>query len=203
MPNRESRVDMKVVLLGKEYGGKTSLLERFINQRFVEKSIDKYQATIGAAYASSKVTVDRKSVTMAIWDTAGSERYESLSKQYYRNARAAIVCFDLSDATSFEKAKFWFTEVITREVNCNVYLCGTKHDLVERDTERRAISAKTISSYAAAIGAKYFETSSKTSFNVNALFHQVAKDYLDFQMETEERGIRLGNFTKNSDCLRC
>lgn len=48
-------------------------------------------------------------------DTAGSERYESMSRMYYRNAQAAIICFDLSDTMSFEKAKDWVSEVREQE----------------------------------------------------------------------------------------
>lgn len=44
-------------------------------------------------------------------DTAGSERYEAMSRMYYRNARAAIVCYDLSDSSSFDRVKFWVSEL--------------------------------------------------------------------------------------------
>ena len=58
--------------------------------------------------SSPKVKLgDEKSVTLGIWDTAGAERFESLSRVYYHSARAAVVCFDASNASSFQKMKFW------------------------------------------------------------------------------------------------
>ncbi|XP_076364232.1 ras-related protein Rab-24-like isoform X2 [Tachypleus tridentatus] len=75
------RVDLMIVLLGKEYGGKTSLLEQYLHDRF--NGDLPYQN-----------------------DTAGSERYEAMSKIYYRGAKAAIVCYDLTDSSSFERDAF-------------------------------------------------------------------------------------------------
>ena len=77
-----AKVDMKVVLLGREFCGKTSLVERFLNERFAGEN--KYQNTIGAAYGARTVNVGGRYVVLGIWDTAGSERYESMSRMYYR-----------------------------------------------------------------------------------------------------------------------
>ena len=84
-----SQVDVKVVLLGKEYCGKTSLVERILNHRFAGEN--RYQNTIGAAYGSKTVAWEEevqakrkggsrarrvsRSVVLGLWDTAGSERY--------------------------------------------------------------------------------------------------------------------------------
>lgn len=169
-----AKVDLKVVLLGKEYGGKTSLVERFINSRFNE-SIP-YQNTIGAAFGARSLTVGGdKSITLGIWDTAGSERYEAMSRIYYRGAGAAVVCYDLTDIASWERAKFWIKEVRGHEENCEVYLCGTKKDLLEQRS--RGIDHFDSTDYADVIGAKLFETSSKTGENVDELFQAIADGF--------------------------
>ncbi|PSN39005.1 Ras-related protein Rab-24 [Blattella germanica] len=67
-----SRVDLKVVLLGSEYVGKTSLLERYVYDRF--RGNVPYQNTIGAAFAAKEVESCGRKFVMGIWDTAGSER---------------------------------------------------------------------------------------------------------------------------------
>ena len=54
-------------------------------------------------------------ICVVFQDTAGSERYESMSRIYYRGARAAIVCYDLTDRTSFERAEFWVKELKKNE----------------------------------------------------------------------------------------
>ncbi|MBN3320637.1 RAB24 protein, partial [Atractosteus spatula] len=84
------RVDAKVVMLGKECVGKTSLVERYVHNRFL---IGPYQNTIGAAFVAKPIQVEDKVITLGIWDTAGSERYEAMSRMYYRGAKAAIVCY--------------------------------------------------------------------------------------------------------------
>lgn len=182
-----SRADLKVVLLGKEFGGKTSLVERYVNHRFIERDAGRYQATIGAAYASRNIQLDDHTFVMAIWDTAGSERYEAMSKMYYRNAKAAIICYDLTDNTSFEKVKFWVQEIKAKEESCRLYLCGTKRDLVSDPKDRR-VDARIVSGYSTAVNARVFETSSKTGQGVDEMFDSIARDYIGFRMQSEEKG---------------
>ncbi|XP_053894190.1 ras-related protein Rab-24 isoform X2 [Malaclemys terrapin pileata] len=167
------RVDVKVVMLGKEYVGKTSLVERYVHNRFL---VGPYQN-----------------------DTAGSERYEAMSRIYYRGARAAIVCYDLTDSSSFQRAKFWVTELQNFEENCQIYLCGTKSDLLEEDRKKRGIDFHDVQDYADEIKAELFETSSKTGQSVDELFQKVAEDYVQlmaFQVMTEDEGVDLSQ--KNS-----
>ncbi|XP_058402879.1 ras-related protein Rab-24 isoform X2 [Diceros bicornis minor] len=166
------RVDVKVVMLGKEYVGKTSLVERYVHDRFL---VGPYQN-----------------------DTAGSERYEAMSRIYYRGAKAAIVCYDLTDSSSFERAKFWVKELRNLEEGCQIYLCGTKSDLLEEDRRRRRVDFHDVQDYADNIKAQLFETSSKTGQSVDELFQKVAEDYVSvaaFQVMTEDKGVDLGQKT--------
>lgn len=139
------RVDLKVVMLGKEYVGKTSLVERYVHDRFL---VGPYQNTIGAAFVAKVMSVGDRTVTLGIWDTAGSERYEAMSRIYYRGAKAAIVCYDLTDSNSFERAKFWVKELRSLEEGCQIYLCGTKSDLLEEDRRRRRVDFHDVQDYA-------------------------------------------------------
>ncbi|XP_032125826.1 ras-related protein Rab-24 isoform X1 [Sapajus apella] len=169
------RVDVKVVMLGKEYVGKTSLVERYVHDRFL---VGPYQNTIGAAFVAKVMSVGDRTVTLGIWDTAGSERYEAMSRIYYRGAKAAIVCYDLTDSSSFERAKFWVKELRSLEEGCQIYLCGTKSDLLEEDRRRRRVDFHDVQDYADNIKAQLFETSSKTGQSVDELFQKVAEDYV-------------------------
>mmetsp|Transcript_33986 Transcript_33986/g.85605 ORF Transcript_33986/g.85605 Transcript_33986/m.85605 type:complete len:126 (+) Transcript_33986:658-1035(+) len=99
-----ARVDVKVVCLGQQNVGKSCLVDRYINSTFDSQQ----KNTIGAAFAAKRVKLaNGKSVTLGIWDTAGAERFESLSRVYYHSARAAVVCFDVSSLESWHKLKFW------------------------------------------------------------------------------------------------
>lgn len=173
-----SKIDLKVVLLGKQYGGKTSLAERFLHNRFSGDSVP-YQNTIGAAFGAKRMEFqDYRSITMGVWDTAGSERYESMSRIYYRGAGAAVICYDLTDDSSFERAQFWVKELKKHEENCKLYLCGTKTDLIHSNKHNRKVDYHTTTDYAEEIGAQVFETSSKTGELVEELFYKVAEDYV-------------------------
>ncbi|KAM9066803.1 ras-related protein Rab-24 isoform X2 [Antechinus flavipes] len=169
------RVDVKVVMLGKEYVGKTSLVERYVHDRFL---VGPYQNTIGAAFVAKVMSVGDRTVTLGIWDTAGSERYEAMSRIYYRGAKAAIVCYDLTDSSSFERAKFWVKELQSLEESCQIYLCGTKSDLLEEDRRLRRVDFHDVQDYAD-----------------DELFQKVAEDYVSvaaFQLMTEDKGVDLG-----------
>ncbi|XP_049521805.1 ras-related protein Rab-24-like isoform X5 [Dermacentor silvarum] len=123
------------------------------------------------------------STVMAVFlinqDTAGSERYEAMSRIYYRGAGAAIVCFDLTDRESYQKAKFWVNELRKHEEKCQIFLCGTKNDLIKEEGKYRAINHHDVLDYADEIGAKMFETSSKTGEGIAELFCQIAKDHIE------------------------
>lgn len=195
------RIDAKVVMLGKESVGKTSLVERFVHHRFL---VGPYQNTIGAAFVARQVQVGDSMVTLGIWDTAGSERYEAMSRIYYRGAKAAVVCFDLTDSSSFQRVKFWVKELQNCEEHCKIYLCGTKNDLVEADRSVRQVDYHDVQDFADEIKAQLFETSSKTGFNVDKLFQKMAEDFIntDFQVIPGEKGVDLGQ-KKNTYFYSC
>eukprot|EP01121_Diplochlamys_sp_Union-15-3_P008833 TRINITY_DN2369_c0_g2_i1.p1 TRINITY_DN2369_c0_g2~~TRINITY_DN2369_c0_g2_i1.p1 ORF type:complete len:211 (-),score=41.84 TRINITY_DN2369_c0_g2_i1:14-598(-) len=169
-----AKVDVKVVLLGQHAVGKTTLVDRYLNGAYKTN----VTATVGAAFAAKKVVIGSRSLTLGIWDTAGAERYESMSRIYYRSARAACVCFDLTSAVSYNKVKFWVDELLANEERCSIYLVGTKLDLVEESESARAVDSAEVSTYVESIGAKYFETSSKTGHNVEELFHTIANEWV-------------------------
>lgn len=181
-----SRVDAKIVLLGKSYAGKTSIVERYLKNRFLGDTVP-YQNTIGAAFGAKSVTVGGKSITIGIWDTAGSERYEAMSRIYYRGARAAILCYDLTDKASFDRIRFWIGELRQHEENCKIYLCGTKCDLVAGNPDRRAVTESTVKSLAIDCMADQYETSSKTGKDIDKLFMKICVDFMSDKEAAEKR----------------
>lgn len=103
------KVDLKVVLLGSVSVGKSCLCERFLHERFTKGQ----GPTIGAAFGTKEVTVaKRTTLNLGVWDTAGAERYESMTRHYFRGADAAIICYDLTDTTSFERMQHWVNELL-------------------------------------------------------------------------------------------
>jgi len=89
------------------------------------------EPTIGAAFLTQKCRLEDRVLRYEIWDTAGQERFHSLAPMYYRNAQAAVVVYDVTKASSLDKAKSWVKE-LQRQANPNIViaLAGNKVDLV-------------------------------------------------------------------------
>ena len=183
-----TEVKVKVVLLGRFACGKTSLWKRFLDERFAGEN--RYQGTIGAAYGARRVEVAGRELVLGVWHTAGSERFESITRSFYRGARAAVVCYDVTDAASWERLQFWAEEVQREEEKCRIYIAATKTDLIAGDNTQRAVDLNTTTVYCDSIGAQLFETSSKDGTNIQKLFHVIASDCL--------RDEEISNFHQNS-----
>ncbi|XP_076678021.1 ras-related protein Rab-24 [Andrena cerasifolii] len=194
-----NRVDLKVVLLGTASVGKTSLVERFVHERF-NQSLS-YQNTIGAAFAAKQIEVDEKRLIMGIWDTAGSEKYDAMTRIYYRGAKAAIVCYDITNSNTFQKAKFWVRELRAIEDGCKVYICATKKDVLEHNAVPSP-DVDVVQTYADGIQAKLFVTSSKTGENVAELFNDIALDFMSDpnNVQTVEERIEVSKEPKKTRC---
>jgi small GTP-binding protein len=98
----EIGIDRKIVILGCTDTGKTSLTIRYCHNNFATPTA----ATIGASFLQKRIMLDRHKMTLQIWDTAGQERFKSMAPMYYRNAKAAILVFDVSKKDTFDKVRF-------------------------------------------------------------------------------------------------
>jgi len=124
----DKSVQVKLVLLGEAAVGKSSVVLRFVSNEFQPNK----EPTIGAAFLTQKCRLEDRVLRYEIWDTAGQERFHSLAPMYYRNAQAAVVVYDITKASSLEKAKSWVKE-LQRQANPNIViaLAGNKVDLVQ------------------------------------------------------------------------
>ncbi|KAH6917240.1 GTP-binding protein ypt5 [Coprinopsis sp. MPI-PUGE-AT-0042] len=131
----DKSVQVKLVLLGEAAVGKSSVVLRFVNNEFQPNK----EPTIGAAFLTQKCRLEDRILRYEIWDTAGQERFHSLAPMYYRNAQAAVVVYDVTKASSLEKAKSWVKE-LQRQANPNIViaLAGNKVDLVQASSSSSA-----------------------------------------------------------------
>ncbi|KAL2208927.1 rab type ras GTPase [Sarocladium strictum] len=144
-----SSLEAKIVVLGAQGVGKTSLVMRYCKGAFNPAQIT---STVGASFMTKRV-VDSDSdtvVRLQIWDTAGQERFRSISRLYYRGANACILCYSITDAKSFEDMGVWLTE-LRRNLPSDVVLhvVGTKADIVARDPSARQVPFERCIAYVA------------------------------------------------------
>lgn len=152
-------------------------------------------ATIGASFLQKHVTVDGNRITLQIWDTAGQERFRAMAPLYYRNAKAAIVVFDITDDRTFRKAKGWVDELKKHVPNDIVLIvCANKVDMLEEfggSMPIGAVSDEELEEYVLDMGAQLFRTSAKSNFGVDGLFEAVAQKLLkSFVKEREDELLR-------------
>eukprot|EP01090_Pellita_catalonica_P011709 TRINITY_DN236_c0_g1_i1.p1 TRINITY_DN236_c0_g1~~TRINITY_DN236_c0_g1_i1.p1 ORF type:complete len:202 (-),score=39.15 TRINITY_DN236_c0_g1_i1:120-725(-) len=160
----------KLVLLGQAGVGKSNLVLRFVKGEFNPNN----ESTIGAAFLTQTVALsDQTMVKFEIWDTAGQERFNSLAPMYYRGAQAALVVYDITNESSFGRAKSWVKELQTKgQAKMVIALVGNKADL----EESRRVQADEARSYADENGLLFMETSAKTGSNVAEIFESIAND---------------------------
>jgi len=148
--------NLKVVLLGAMFVGKTCLSVRLTDNEFKQSA----GSTIGASFSSVLLELGQQRVRLNVWDTAGSERYHSLAKMYYLEAHIAVLVYDITDRETFAILKHWQGEVEKYGPEDIVFvICGNKSDL---ESQRKVARAEG-EDYAASIGALFIETSAMSS----------------------------------------
>mmetsp|Transcript_25211 Transcript_25211/g.60676 ORF Transcript_25211/g.60676 Transcript_25211/m.60676 type:complete len:218 (-) Transcript_25211:284-937(-) len=193
----------KIVLVGNSGAGKTALVLRFVRDSWSDAD---YASTIGGSYLAKTVLVNDVPFTFQIWDTAGQERFRSMVRIYYRGASAAILCCDISDATSFEGLKLWLEEL--RSVlgdSVKVCIAATK-----ADKEDRKVSMEELEAFAAGCGAKVTLTSARSKEGIDDLFMGLAKDLIASAPERNREKMsqfglepRAGDSAGLSGCGTC
>ncbi|CAJ0633119.1 14505_t:CDS:2 [Entrophospora sp. SA101] len=162
---------------------KSSLLLRFTDDTFLPH--DEVSATIGVDFKVHEMVVDRKKYKLTIWvlvllkyyeDTAGQERFRTLTSSYYRGAQGVIFVYDVSIRETFDQLDNWFNELNTYCSNKNIakIIIGNKIDKAKIGTER-AISRKEGEAYARKLQTLYTECSAKTKYGVEEAFAELDK----------------------------
>ena len=111
MENEKNLKEFKIVLLGESGVGKTCIINRYTKEIFEEKVCP----TKGALFNSKIIQLDESKesyIKLIIWDTAGQEKYRSMSKLFYKDANAAILVYDITNKKSFNEIKeYWYNQV--------------------------------------------------------------------------------------------
>jgi len=169
--------EAKVVVLGDTGVGKTSIVLRFVEQRFTSN----VPPTIGASFLTKTLYLEGVRLKLQLWDTAGQERFRSLAPMYYRGAAVALIVFDVTLEDSFLSMQEWVKELRSNVVD-DLLLVIVANQI---DKIPRKITTEEASEYARSIGALFFETSAKKNLGIDQMFSEIARYLVQVRIPNE------------------
>ena len=176
---------VKVVLLGESGVGKTCIISQFTEHKFDEHTL----SSLSAQFVSKTIEyLDfGKAIKFDIWDTVGQERFRSMAKIFYKDAKVIIFVYDITSQKSFDALQnYWYNEI---KANCGdtpvIALVGNKTDLYEA----QKIDNSTAKEFAKKIGAIFQLTSAKKNDGIPNLFDNIGKKYLqpNYQYDANDK----------------
>ena len=164
----------KVVLIGESGVGKTCIIAQFTSGKFDPSTV----SSLTAQFIRKTLEFpEGKSLTFDIWDTAGQEKYRSLAKIFYKDAKAVVLVYDVTNEKSFNEMKDYWYEQIKQlgDKDIIIAIAANKSDLYE---EKKVENEKG-EAFAQEIGAIFVSTSAKNDSGIQALFDNIGQKILD------------------------
>ena len=158
--NSISITRQKIIFIGDAFTGKTSIINRIMNNPFNEA----YEVSIGIDFMSKNIRFRGQNIKIQIWDSAGQEKYKGLIPSYIRNSSIVFIVYDVSNKASFDNVQNWLNFVKNIE-KTTMILCGNKIDL------EREVESKEGQELAEKEGIPFFECSAKTNDNIKNMFY--------------------------------
>ena len=151
--------------------GKSSLMSQYIKQEFPESPLP----TIAIEFATKIIKIKEGGYVKAqIWDTAGQEKYKSITSHHYRKAVGALLVYDVTRKLTFENCIKWYNELkMYTEKECVICIVGNKYDLIEGYPNRREVTIEEGKAFAKKNRTLFFETSARNNNNVTECFEEL------------------------------
>lgn len=163
---------VKLLMLGDSAVGKTSLIMRFCEDKFDSKFV----TSLGVDFTWKEVVRNQRKLMVQVWDTAGQEKFRSITPAYYRTAMGVVITYDVTSRTSFDQIGFWIKSLAQYgDPQVQRILVGNKSDL----EEDRQVSTADGEMLAKENKMFFFETSAKTRNNVENAFFQIADQVVE------------------------
>ncbi len=195
MDNKKDENDLtiKAILIGDSNVGKTTIIGKYLDKNFSEKSLN----TVGLDLKNIKLNLNNKNIKLQLWDTAGQEKYRSMTTSYYRAVHIIIIVFDVTSQTSFEHIKEWMNNIRQfAKIGVMKVIVGNKIDL----NDERIVTYNEGKNFAESCNVKYFETSAVTREGIVELFETICKDYCKTNRKKSNDGnIKLDNLKNEND----
>ena len=190
----EPSVTFKILTIGESGVGKTSILRRFVENKFLKTHL----ATIGIDFKTKNLNINNQDIKLKIWDTAGQERFRNITTQYYKGADGIVLVYDVTDEASYEKIRDWMEQILsnTQQEEIGLVLLGNKCDM-----EPRNVTEEMGKKMAEELKVNYFETSALTGQGIKEAFEQLTRDIMKKrgvgETNSDGRGVDLKNKKKN------
>jgi small GTP-binding protein len=168
MAKSETQIQKKICLLGDFSVGKTSLIERFVYNRFD----DRYLSTIGVKISRKSISLEQDTIAhLLLWDLAGGEEFSGPQSSYIRGAAGALLVCDLTRGSTLASISKYAQQLTDIQDGTKLVVIANKSDL----TQQREITLDTLETITAELNALLFITSAKTGENVEAAFRALAR----------------------------
>ncbi len=163
---------IKLILVGGQAVGKTSIINQYLDKTFTEN----YLMTIGSDKTIKKINIEGKEVSLEICDTVGQPDYRAVNKIFMKNTDIALIVYDITKRESFEELTNWIYNVNESNNNKNIIfgIAANKSDLYEE----KVINKKEGEEFAKNNNVLFFETSAKDYDSVENVFLTLTKEYL-------------------------
>ena len=186
---------IKIMLIGQVNVGKTSLIRRYTKNTFGGT----FLTTVGIDFQEKVVNIDKKSIQIQIWNTAGEERFRNIAKNYFNSSDGFLIVYDITDKNALEKLKFWYEQIqLNAPKNIKYVLVGNKCDL----EEQREVSKDEGINYSKEFKCKFYETSAKEGINVNEIFQCLINDIYKDAKNNENRNKIASQVLKKQKTLK-
>lgn len=160
----------KIILIGPGSVGKTSLVNRFVHNKFSSS----YKMTMGVDMLNKRLDIDGNNILLNMWDIGGQERFKYMRRNYYRGTSGALLIFDLSRGYTYETlTKKWYSEMKKYVGKVPFILIGNKVDLLPDIGE--TIDKNEAKKFAETEDSIYIQTSAKTGENVEEAFLELSE----------------------------
>ncbi len=182
----------KLLTLGDSNVGKTSIILRYTENTFSKNS---QTSSLGVDYKTKTITTENQTCKLCLWDTAGQEKFNHMTNQYYKECDGVLMIFDLTNKKSYDKVLYWVDELknAVNIDNVSIVLLGNKVD----EIEKREITKEEGEKLASKIGVWYYEVSALTRDNIDKAIKFLVKDIInkktsgDKPKKVEKKKIRL------------
>ena len=190
---------IKVIILGDSYVGKSSIINRLINNKFTD-----LPNTLSIEYHTYIISVNDFILRMQLWDTAGQEKFNSLISNYYKGTEVAIFVYSIDKEDSFKNVQRWFNNLKDNTEKSENILLGNKKDIIDEDESQRKVDTEIAEKFANDNKFLVFqEISCKNKDeleveNIYEVFDEIAKHYYNLWLEKKDKSISVNYVVSDS-----